>query len=108
MRKETLRNLKHDNDAALAAQRQPSLVVDNDSKLAQDHGTDRAHFQGRFRATTFGDFKNRPGYAPEMVAAQIEYHEREDAAREAAETSAAITDAAAQDGVIVEDDPIAS
>lgn len=78
-------------------------VVAKDAALVQDHTTDRAHFQGRFRATTFGDFKNRSDHAPELLEAQIEDHEREDAKALATEAAAELETAAAATGVIVED-----
>lgn len=80
-----------------------SKVIEADSKLVQDHSTDRAHFQGRFRATTYGDFKNRPGHAPELLEAQIEDHEREDVKAAEAAVKIELETAAAAMGVVVED-----
>lgn len=78
-------------------------VIENDGKLAQDRSTTRAHFQGRFRKTTFGDFKNHSGRNHEMVQAQIEDHEREDVKAEEVAAQAAVVEAAAAKGVVVED-----
>jgi len=70
-------------------------VIAKDAALAQDRGTARASFQGRFRKTTFGDFKNRVGLSPELSEAQLEDHEREDA-------KAALAMAALEAGVVLE------
>jgi hypothetical protein len=67
-----------------------------------DRSMTRAHFQGRFRKTAFGDFKNHPGRDVEMADAQLE-----DGMFNAAKAAGAITieviEAAAADGVILED-----
>lgn len=77
-------------------------VIGKDGALAQDRSVTRAQFQGRFRATCFGDFKNRPGFASEMVEAQVEDHEREDAKAEEAAKVSEIVESAATEGVVLE------
>ena len=71
-------------------------VIAKDAALAQDRGTARASFQGRFRKTTFGDFKNRSGRSPELSEAQIEDNDRSSQAEE-------LLAASAEAGVIVEE-----
>ena len=81
-------------------------VIEADAKLVQDRGTSRASFQGRFRKTAFGDFKGRPGRANEMAEAKQDDYVFELAKEEAALAAlaaAAVTEAAAADGVIVEE-----
>ena len=60
MKKMSLRNLKHAADAAEAAKNlnPNTAIVAKDALLLQDRSMTRAHFQGRFRKTAFGDFKN--------------------------------------------------
>lgn len=85
----------------------PDLTItttsENDAKLVQDRSTDRAHFQGRFRATAFGDFKHKPGRADEQSEASQDDYVFEQAKEEAALAAAAVVEAAAADGVVVED-----
>ena len=89
----------------------PTVVTDKplaevmaaDALLLQDRSTTRAHFQGRFRKTAFGDFKGRPGRADEMSEAKQEDYIFAQAKEEAALAAAAVTEAAAADGVIVEE-----
>ena len=78
-------------------------VIEADALLLQDRSTTRAHFQGRFRKTAFGDFKGRPGRAEEMSEAKQDDYVFELAKEEAALAAAAVTEAAAADGVIVEE-----
>ena len=80
-----------------------SKVIEADAKLAQDRGQDRAHFQGRFRKTAFGDFKGRPGRADEISEAKQDDYVFNQAKEEAALAAAAVTEAAAADGVIIEE-----
>ena len=40
------------------------------------HETQHAQFNGRFRATSFGDRKNRPGRVPEHTEALVEHKDR--------------------------------
>lgn len=103
MKKMTLRNLHHATVAAEAAQKQPSPIIEADGKLVQDHSRDRATFQARFRATTYGDFKNRPGRSLEYVEAAIEDHERDDQKAVDAAAKAELIEAAAATGIVVED-----
>jgi len=77
-------------------------LIGKDALLVRDHSAERAQFQGRFRKTSFGDFKHRPGFGPEIVEAQIEDHEHEDAKAVEANATAEIVKAAADAGVIVE------
>ena len=104
MKKLSLRNLKHATAAAEAAKNvnPNTAIVSKDALLLQDRSRNRASFQGRFRKTTFGDFKSRPGRAIEQVSGLMEDHEFEDKKAEAARTAAAVTEAAAADGVIIE------
>jgi hypothetical protein len=78
-------------------------VIAADATLLQDRSMTRAHFQGRFRKTAFGDFKGRPGRADEMSEASQEDYVFNQAKEEAALTYAAVTEAAAAVGVIVEE-----
>ena len=103
MKKITLRNLKHAVKAAEAAKKQPNPVIEADAKLVQDRSTTRAHFQGRFRKTTFGDFKNRLGRAYEQSEALQDDYVFNQAKEEAALEAAAVIEAAAADGVVVEE-----
>ena len=80
-----------------------TALVAKDALLLQDRSHDRASFQGRFRKTAFGDFKGRPGRATEHIDGLMEDHEFEDKKAEAARAAAAVTEAAAADGVIVEE-----
>ena len=80
-------------------------VIAKDATLLQDRSTTRAHFQGRFRKTAFGDFKHKPGRADEYNEAKQEDYVFEQAKEEAALAAAAVTEAAAADGVILEDGP---
>lgn len=103
MKKMTERNLQHATEAALEELKQPNPVIEADAKLVQDRSMDRAHFQGRFRATTYGDFKNRSGHGDEHSEALQDDYVFEEAKTERELAQAAIVDAAAADGVIVED-----
>ena len=105
MKKMTLRNLKHATKAtdAVVNPNPNTAIVAKDALLLQDRSTTRAHFQGRFRKTAFGDFKGRPGRTPEHLEGLMEDHEFEDKKAEAARTAVAVTEAAAADGVIVEE-----
>ena len=77
-------------------------VIAKDATLLQDRSMTRAHFQGRFRKTAFGDFKNRPGRAEELSEAKQDDYVVELVMEEAALAAAAVTEAAAADGVIIE------
>jgi hypothetical protein len=79
-------------------------VVSKDATLIQDRSGDRRSFQGRFRATAYGDAKHEPGRAPEMSDAQFENKLFDSAKTAAAEQAEAVTEAAAADGVILEPD----
>ena len=105
MKKLSLRNLKHATAAAEAAKNvnPNTAIVAKDALLLQDRSTTRAHFQGRFRKTAFGDFKGRPGRAEEMSEAKQDDYVFNQAKEEAALAAAAVTEAAAADGVIVEE-----
>ena len=83
-------------------------IIAKDRALKQDHSATRASFQGRFRKTSFGDFKNRPGHGPEMVEAQIEDHEREDAKAEWALGALDLAVAAADAGMVIEENPFSA
>jgi len=78
-------------------------VIAKDATLLQDRSMTRAHFQGRFRKTAFGDFKGRPGRADEMSEAKQEDYVFNQAKEEAALTAAAVTEAAAAEGVVIEE-----
>ena len=105
MKKMTLRNLKHATKAtdAVVNPNPNTAIVAKDALLLQDRSTTRAHFQGRFRKTAFGDFKGRPGRAEEMSEAKQDDYVFNQAKEEAALAAAAVTEAAAADGVIVEE-----
>ena len=104
MKKLSLRNLKHATAAAEAAKNvnPNTAIVSKDALLLQDRSRNRASFQGRFRKTTFGDFKSRPGRADEVSEASQEDYVFNQAKEEAALAAAAVTEAAAADGVIIE------
>jgi hypothetical protein len=101
----SLHNHIHDNPANATDDSSLRAVIEKDALTRQDHTTDRAHFQGRFRATTYGDFKNMPGRAPEMAEALQEDYVFEEAKREAEFNAAKLAEAAATDGVILEEPP---
>ena len=103
-KKMTLRNLKHATAAAEAAKNvnPNTAIVAKDALLLQDRSMTRAHFQGRFRKTAFGDFKNRSGRYDEMAEAAQDDYVFNQAKEEAALAAAAVTEAAAADGVIIE------
>lgn len=104
VKKLTLRNLKHAQDATQRETVNPvSAVVAKDALLLQDRSMNRAHFQGRFRKTAFGDFKGRPGRLPEMEEAALADVAFNAEKASAAIAAAAVVDAAAQDGVVIED-----
>jgi hypothetical protein len=110
MKKMTLRNLKHAQEKASKELstgtdrgKNVATVIAKDATLLQDRSMTRAHFQGRFRKSAFGDFKHKPGRATEELEAMREDHEFEDKKAEAAREAAAVTEAAAAEGVIVED-----
>jgi hypothetical protein len=75
-------------------------IVDKDAALVQDHSTERASFQGRFRKTAFGDFKNRSGHKPEHTGAMAANDFVDEAKK-------VLVDAATESGVIIETDPVA-
>ena len=104
-KKMTLRNLKHATAAAEAAKNinPNTAIVAKDALLLQDRSHDRANFQGRFRKTAFGARKNRQGRAEEMAEAKQDDYVFNQAKEEAALAAAAVTEAAAADGVIVEE-----
>ena len=104
MKKMSLRNLKHAADAAEAAKNvnPNTAIVAKDALLLQDRSMTRAHFQGRFRKTAFGDFKGRPGRYDEMSEAKQDDYVFSLDKEEAALAAAAVTEAAAADGVIIE------
>ena len=101
----------HHNHIHGATPHKPTVVTDkplaevmaSDALLLQDRSHNRASFQGRFRKTAFGDFKGRPGRADEMSEASQEDYVFNQAKEEAALTYAAVTEAAAAVGVIVEE-----
>lgn len=105
MKKMTLRNLKHATKAAEAekALNPNTAIVAKDALLLQDRSTNRAHFQGLFRKTAFGDFKGRPGRSDEFSEAKQDDYIFEQAKEKAALDAAAVTQAAAADGVVIEE-----
>lgn len=80
-------------------------IIAKDAALVQDRGLTRANFQGRFRKTTFGDFKGRPGRSDEMSEAKQEDYVFEQAKEEAALAAAELVDAAAATGIVIEPEP---
>ena len=98
-----IHNHIHDNPVNATDNGDLKAVIAKDALLLQDRSHNRASFQGRFRKTVFGDFKGRPGRAIEQVSGLMEDHEFEDKKAEAARTAVAVTEAAAADGVIVEE-----
>jgi hypothetical protein len=78
-------------------------VVAKDATLIQDRSGDRRSFQGRFRATAFGDKKHNPSRKPEIGEAHIDNKLCDGAKAVAAERAEAVTDAAAADGVVIEE-----
>jgi hypothetical protein len=98
-----IHNHIHDNPVNATDNGDLKAVVAKDATLLQDRSTTRAHFQGRFRKTAFGDFKNRSGRYDEMAEASQDDYVFELAKEEAALAAAAVTEAAAADGVIVEE-----
>lgn len=100
---EGIHNHIHDNPVNATDNSDLKAVVAKDALLLQDRSLARATFQGRFRKTAFGDFKNRPGRTTEYVEALMDDHEFEDQKAEAAGNAAALTDAAAADGVVIEE-----
>ena len=92
----------HDNPVNATDNGDLKAVIAKDALLLQDRSMTRAHFQGRFRKTAFGDFKGRPGRADEMSEASQEDYVFNQAKEEAALAAAAVTEAAAADGVIIE------
>jgi hypothetical protein len=98
-----IHNHIHDNPGNASDNTDLKAVIAKDALLLQDRSTTRAHFQGRFRKTVYGDFKNRPGRADEQSEALQHDYVFEQAKEEAAWAAQAIVDAAAADGVIVED-----
>jgi uncharacterized membrane protein YebE (DUF533 family) len=110
VKKLTLRNLKHAQDKTQSEIGNPevSAVIAKDALLLQDRSMTRAHFQGRFRKTAYGDFKNRPGRADEQSEALQDDYVFNEAKTEAALAAQAIIEAAAADGVVVEDTTPAS
>lgn len=78
-------------------------VIEKDATLLQDRSGDRRSFQGRFRTTAFGDFKHKPGRADEHSEALQDDYVFEEAKAEAAAAATATVEAAAADGVIVEE-----
>jgi hypothetical protein len=110
MKKMTLRNLKHAQEKASKELstgtdrgKDIAAVIAKDALLLLDRSMTRANFQGRFRKTTFGDFKHKPGRAEEMSEAAQDDYVFNQAKEEAALEAAAVTEAAAADGVVVEE-----
>ena len=97
-----IHNHIHDNPVNALDNSDLKAVVAKDATLLQDRSMTRANFQGRFRKTTFGDFKSRPGRADEVSEASQEDYVFNQAKEEAALAAAAVTEAAAADGVIIE------
>jgi hypothetical protein len=75
-------------------------ILDKDAELVRDHSTERASFQGRFRKTAFGDFKNRSGHKSEHTEAMAANDFVDEAKK-------VLVDAATESGVIIETDPVA-
>jgi len=98
-----IHNHIHDNPVNATDNGDLKAVIEKDATLLQDRSGDRRSFQGRFRTTAFGDFKGKPGRAPETVQAQIENIAFDEAKAEATAAATAITEAAAKDGVIMEE-----
>lgn len=98
-----IHNHIHDNPVNATDNGDLKAVIAKDATLLQDRSHNRASFQGRFRKTAFGDFKGRPGRADEMDEAKQEDYAFELAKEDAALAAAAVTEAAAADGVIVEE-----
>ena len=90
----------HDNPVNASDNSDLKAVIAKDAALLQDRSTARAHFQGRFRKTAFGDFKNSSGHKPEHTEAMA----TNDCVDEAKKV---IVDAATEAGVIIETDPVA-
>jgi hypothetical protein len=110
MKKMTLRNLKHAQEKAskelsTGTDRGKNIaaVIAKDATLLQDRSGDRRSFQGRFRTTAFGDFKHKPGRADEHSEALQDDYVFEEAKAEASAAATATVEAAAADGVIVEE-----
>ena len=59
-----------DAPAAIAADAQTKV------NASMVHETQHAQFNGRLRATSFGDRKNRPGRVPEHTEALVEHEDR--------------------------------
>ena len=93
---------QHIPEVPTPAQSEAAAVIAKDATLLQDRSMTRAHFQGRFRKTTFGDFKGRAGRGTEHIEALMEDHEFEDKKAEAARETAAVAEAAAANGVVTE------
>jgi hypothetical protein len=98
-----IHNHIHDSPVNATDNGDPKSIIAKDALLLQDRSTTRAHFQGRFRKTLFGDFKSRPGRADELAEASQDDYVFELAKEEAALAAAAVTEAAAAEGVIVEE-----
>jgi hypothetical protein len=97
-----IHNHIHDNPVNATDNGDPKGIIAKDALLLQDRSMTRAHFQGRFRKTAFGDFKGRPGRADEMAEAKQDDYVFSLDKEEAALAAAAVTEAAAADGVIIE------
>ena len=98
-----IHNHIHDNPVNANDNGDLKAVIEKDATLLQDRSGDRRSFQGRFRTTAFGDFKHKPGRADEHSEALQDDYVFEEAKAEAAAAATAITEAAAKDGVIMED-----
>ena len=104
MKKLTLRNLKHAQEKTQSEIGNPvSAVIAKDALLLQDRSMTRANFQGRFRKTVFGDFKHKPGRADEISEAKQDDYVFNQAKEEAALEAAKVAEAAAADGIVVEE-----
>jgi hypothetical protein len=100
-----IHNHIHDNPVNATDNGDLKAVIAKDATLLQDRSMTRAHFQGRFRKTAFGDFKGRPGRSDEMSEAKQEDYVFEQAKEEAALAAAELVDAAAATGIVIEPEP---
>ena len=98
-----IHNHIHDNPVNATDNGDLKAVIAKDALLLQDRSMTRAHFQGRFRKTAFGDFKGRPGRYDEMAEASQDDYVFNQAKEEAALAAAALDEAAAAAGVVVEE-----
>jgi hypothetical protein len=98
-----IHNHIHDNPVNATDNGDLKAVIEKDATLLQDRSGDRRSFQGRFRTTAFGDFKHNPGRADEHSEALQDDYVFEEAKAEAAAAATATVEAAAADGVIVEE-----